>query len=268
MKVKGVNYYISDLLWRKMLIYWDSNFNKKGVRIDKFYRIEYDSFLRYLARLSKGLFSTSYSSSILATLWGSVFVADYLKEKGIIDTKTYNDYIFVSRKLKGEFIAEQIDRLWENCFIHTWGKPDGISEDEFATEKKLFEKSFTIATDDFDAAKEQIADELNRMGELADYIYEANSIIKAEIELTKQKDNELEELESMTDEEFCEKYRDRIVSMANEDDLLDDDGDGYRELGAIEKPESNLPYRREKKIGRNEPCPCGSNKKYKKCCSK
>ena len=24
--------------------------------------------------------------------------------------------------------------------------------------------------------------------------------------------------------------------------------------------------RREKKVGRNEPCPCGSGKKYKKCC--
>ena len=22
----------------------------------------------------------------------------------------------------------------------------------------------------------------------------------------------------------------------------------------------------EKKVGRNQPCPCGSNKKYKKCC--
>jgi hypothetical protein len=26
------------------------------------------------------------------------------------------------------------------------------------------------------------------------------------------------------------------------------------------------PFRREPKIGRNEPCPCGSGKKYKKCC--
>lgn len=24
--------------------------------------------------------------------------------------------------------------------------------------------------------------------------------------------------------------------------------------------------RKEKKIGRNDPCPCGSGKKYKKCC--
>lgn len=33
--------------------------------------------------------------------------------------------------------------------------------------------------------------------------------------------------------------------------------------------ENNEPYRREEpKIGRNDPCPCGSGKKYKKCCGK
>ena len=33
--------------------------------------------------------------------------------------------------------------------------------------------------------------------------------------------------------------------------------------------ETNAPYRREEpKIGRNDPCPCGSGKKYKKCCGK
>ena len=30
-----------------------------------------------------------------------------------------------------------------------------------------------------------------------------------------------------------------------------------------------MPYVRETpKIGRNDPCPCGSGKKYKKCCGK
>ena len=33
--------------------------------------------------------------------------------------------------------------------------------------------------------------------------------------------------------------------------------------------ESHEPYvREEPKIGRNDPCPCGSGKKYKKCCGK
>lgn len=27
-----------------------------------------------------------------------------------------------------------------------------------------------------------------------------------------------------------------------------------------------IPVRTEKKVGRNEPCPCGSGKKYKRCC--
>ncbi|MBR6014599.1 MAG: SEC-C domain-containing protein, partial [Firmicutes bacterium] len=33
------------------------------------------------------------------------------------------------------------------------------------------------------------------------------------------------------------------------------------------KMDTGEPYRREEpKIGRNDPCPCGSGKKYKKCC--
>jgi len=33
--------------------------------------------------------------------------------------------------------------------------------------------------------------------------------------------------------------------------------------GAVEKPQQVI---RREKIGRNDPCPCGSGKKYKKCC--
>jgi hypothetical protein len=36
---------------------------------------------------------------------------------------------------------------------------------------------------------------------------------------------------------------------------------GYEDL-----PYEDIPIRRPVKIGRNEPCPCGSGKKYKKCC--
>jgi uncharacterized protein YecA (UPF0149 family) len=35
----------------------------------------------------------------------------------------------------------------------------------------------------------------------------------------------------------------------------------------IPEPPEHVPFRRESpKIGRNDPCPCGSGKKYKKCC--
>jgi len=36
----------------------------------------------------------------------------------------------------------------------------------------------------------------------------------------------------------------------------------------LEWREPSEPYRADPKIGRNEPCPCGSGKKYKKCCGR
>ena len=33
-----------------------------------------------------------------------------------------------------------------------------------------------------------------------------------------------------------------------------------------EYPVATTVVRKKKKIGRNEPCPCGSGKKFKKCC--
>ena len=35
----------------------------------------------------------------------------------------------------------------------------------------------------------------------------------------------------------------------------------------LEQRKSGI-IRKEKKIGRNDPCPCGSGKKYKKCCGR
>jgi preprotein translocase subunit SecA len=38
--------------------------------------------------------------------------------------------------------------------------------------------------------------------------------------------------------------------------------------GATDGSEKNQPVRKGKKVGRNDPCPCGSGKKYKHCCGK
>jgi preprotein translocase subunit SecA len=35
-----------------------------------------------------------------------------------------------------------------------------------------------------------------------------------------------------------------------------------------EEGTKSKPKKAEKKIGRNDPCPCGSGKKYKQCCGK
>ncbi|WP_053364651.1 SEC-C metal-binding domain-containing protein [Bacillus sp. FJAT-27251] len=42
----------------------------------------------------------------------------------------------------------------------------------------------------------------------------------------------------------------------------------YRKVSQEGSILPNTPVRNEKKVGRNDPCPCGSGKKYKKCCGK
>ena len=62
----------------------------------------------------------------------------------------------------------------------------------------------------------------------------------------------LERLDSLGWGEAFSAIRSEIPEMLN--DWNDDEG------------ADQMPYRAPKKIGRNEPCPCGSGKKYKKCC--
>ena len=45
-----------------------------------------------------------------------------------------------------------------------------------------------------------------------------------------------------------------------------EEGDAWNYMNGLEM---QTPYvRTEPKIGRNDPCPCGSGKKYKKCCGR
>ena len=86
-------------------------------------------------------------------------------------------------------------------------------------------KSIAIGYDDFPEVREDISEELTKIGDLADYIIEGGE------------------------------------SMSGYDDfnILEN---LYYEKSRLE------PIRTEPKVGRNDPCTCGSGKKYKKCCGK
>ena len=68
--------------------------------------------------------------------------------------------------------------------------------------------------------------------------------------------------------EFIATYSDRSVKMEHHEysEFRRENGDWYFYDGKIvgQKPF----VRTEPKVGRNDPCPCGSGKKFKKCCGK
>ena len=71
-----------------------------------------------------------------------------------------------------------------------------------------------------------------------------------------QTEKRLKEVEAIFEEHGWE------YEIKLEPDEPEDIGDLERLLNPIK------PIRADKKVGRNDPCPCGSGKKYKKCCGK
>jgi len=66
--------------------------------------------------------------------------------------------------------------------------------------------------------------------------------------------------------EFKVKYRQGNQNITHHEMAFfrKDEGDWYFFDGEPVTPETYV--RETKKVGRNDPCPCGSGKKYKKCC--
>ena len=67
-----------------------------------------------------------------------------------------------------------------------------------------------------------------------------------------------------TGEMDIEDFRKQILTMELPSEALR--FDLLKQLADI-KPSAPQPEK-QKKVGRNDPCPCGSGKKYKKCCGK
>jgi membrane protein implicated in regulation of membrane protease activity len=64
-----------------------------------------------------------------------------------------------------------------------------------------------------------------------------------------------------------ERLRDTFWTTANEQNALDEEAEYLDRDGMSSNVQRPLSPRRElAKVGRNDPCPCGSSRKYKFCC--
>lgn len=63
---------------------------------------------------------------------------------------------------------------------------------------------------------------------------------------------------------MVEAKADWLYTLPQWNDIFDED----RQKELYREQKDSHTVRREKKVGRNDPCPCGSGKKYKFCCGK
>lgn len=232
MKEKNFSFSLSGKLFDKMVTFLNEDNAKKKIKPDLYFRVQANKFEKYLTELS-GQFFVENEAEMVAVLWGSVYLYDFLKSYEIINPETHNNFIQTTKQLKGKVIANFYPDLWNFNFIHSWQKPDSILEIEFIEEEKIFRKSFTFKQKTFDQFKNEILEELANIGELTEFIIEGG---KKDV---KESGRSLLDDFFKVDPEY--NFKNDIITK-------------------------NEPIRTEKKIGRNDPCVCGSGKKYKKCC--
>ncbi len=254
MHEKNIGFYLSNNIWENTINLF--NHKKEYASPDSFFKI---SPRRLQKRLKKLLYETKQDNEeYFLVLWGSVYVYDFLKSIDIISDETHNHFINMTKYLKGVAIYKHFKYLWNFNFIHTWKKTDSISEEEFDNEKIIFEKTFDNYIYNFHYSNDVIKEDLENIGELSKYI------LDCEKKYIEQKGKKREKKKS-------NKKKDNILQLLREEENryrtgFYDENEDEDDFDFDEDEEIQKPVRVEPKVGRNDPCPCGSGKKYKKCC--
>ena len=254
---KGFPFYLSGQIWDKMSFFWERK-NTSNKSIESYFELDSKKFAEQIMGLASNIFSDC-TSEMIAILWGSVYTYDFLEEYNIISRETFDDFKETSKILKGKIIAEHTADLWSANFVHNWKKADSISETEFVEEKKLFEKSLNIKRQPFSSLRSIISEELTNIGELSHYIIEGTESDDDNLDDDNLDDDNLDDDNDLFEEPDIEGIAEEVL----EEEVGNLESERSASPRFVPKPTQN-----GKKVGRNDPCPCGSGKKYKKCCGK
>ena len=160
-------------------------------------------------------------------------------------------------------LYEQWKDLIENQTEKTFHK---FWEEYSSTEKKIYSnilenKKTTLSGTVKDLYSEYEADPVLFMG----FLDGINSSLKNELKLEDLTEESNIELEIDFEKLYFNMLKaeaDYLYSLEQWNDILDE----ARRNQIIKEFKQSKTVRKEKSPGRNDPCPCGSGKKYKKCC--
>ena len=93
--------------------------------------------------------------------------------------------------------------------------------------------------------------------------------LKPDITFTKSTDNDVNGIFYSEGQITYEEFRSYITTLEKNGFKLDWRYSDAETLDAIDKAKTKKAEpKKSTKVGRNDPCPCGSGKKYKNCCGK
>ena len=150
--------------------------------------------------------------------------------------------------------SKEGQKLWENYFT----LEKGIYEKLLANPSEIVEGTVQELADRYEVPLSMMVGFLDGIN---DSLKEANPIDEMEKDTQVKLDIDLEKLYY----NMVECKAEWLYTLPQWNDILPEDK--RKELYKKQK-NSGMIHNENRKVGRNDPCPCGSGKKYKQCCGR
>ena len=147
----------------------------------------------------------------------------------------------------------ELQRFWQRYFL---------------LEKGVYEKLLTNPDEKVEGTVKELADKYNlSVMEMTGFLDGINSSLNSEIDLEKVTEETAIDLDIDFEKLFFNMLKaeaDYLYTLEAWEGVLSEE----RRIEIVKEYKKSKTVHVEKKPGRNDPCPCGSGKKYKKCCGK
>ena len=150
--------------------------------------------------------------------------------------------------------SKEGQKLWENYFT----LEKGIYEKLLANPSEIVEGTVQELADRYEVPLSMMVGFLDGIN---DSLKEANPIDEMEKDTQVKLDIDLEKLYY----NMVECKAEWLYTLPQWNDILPEDK--RKELYKKQKKSGTI-HNENRKVGRNDPCPCGSGKKYKQCCGR
>ena len=150
--------------------------------------------------------------------------------------------------------SKEGQKLWENYFTHD----KCIYEKLLANPSEIVEGTVQELADRYEVPLSMMVGFLDGIN---DSLQEANPIDEMEKDSQVKLDIDLEKLYY----NMVECKAEWLYTLPQWNDILPEDK--RKELYKKQKNSGTI-HNENRKVGRNDPCPCGSGKKYKQCCGR
>lgn len=143
---RGFSFQGAMLIWQELRGFWFERAGKRKLTLEAFLNLPQHAFDEYLAEMTQLFFPRKFD--ICQTLWGAQFVYDFLREYELITEAAYSSASQAINNLKLQINKVFFQNLWQFSFLHRiWPRPDGVPEEIFQAEQKLFEETYNFQGD-------------------------------------------------------------------------------------------------------------------------